>query len=40
MRSTFEERVFRNKSVFRNVDVFGLFLKVILGVSEEIYVSL
>ena len=35
MRSTVEERVFQTKSVFRNVDVFGCFWMVILGVSEE-----
>ena len=27
MRSTFEERVFPNKSVFGNVDVFGFLLE-------------
>ena len=36
MRSTFEEMVFQQKSVFRKVDVFGCFRRVVLGVSEEI----
>ena len=40
MRSTFEEIVLQQKSVFGKVDVLGLFGRVVLCVSEEISVSL
>ena len=40
MRSTFEETVLHKTSVFRKVDVVGLLLRVVVGVSEEISVSL
>ena len=40
MRSTFEETVLQETSVFIKVDVFGLFWRVVLGVSEEISADL
>ena len=40
VRSTFDERVFQYKSVFGKFNVFGLFWRVVLGVSEEILMHL
>ena len=39
MRSTFGETVLHETSVLRNIDVFGLFGRVILSVSEEILID-
>ena len=40
MRSTFDETVFQQESVFRKFDVSGCFWMVLSGVLEEIFMDL
>ena len=40
MRSTFEETVLHKTSVLRKFDVFGVCWRVVLGLSEKIFVNL